>query len=94
MSYPDLVVAVGGGPLASALEMSKLAKMQGDDHSPDFSLEWAVKDLDLALAASAAETTPVVMAIAERWHKLVDAGYGRLDVSAARLGLNAGLETV
>lgn len=88
--YADLVAAVGGGPLASALEMSKLAKMEGGDHSPDFSLEWAVKDLDLALAASGAETTPVVMAIAERWHQLVDAGYGRFDVSAARLGLDTG----
>jgi 3-hydroxyisobutyrate dehydrogenase len=88
--YADLVDVIGGGPLASAVEMSKLAKMEGGDHSADFSLEWALKDLDLALAASGAETTPVVMAIAERWRRLVGDGYGRLDVSAARLGLNAG----
>ena len=88
--YADLVRVIGGGPLASVVEMSKLAKMEGGDHSADFSLEWALKDLDLALAASGAETTPVVMAIAERWRRLVGDGYGRLDVSAARLGLYAG----
>ena len=67
--------------------MTKLAKMEGGDHSADFSLEWALKDLDLALNASGVETTPVVMVIAERWRELVQEGYGRLDVSAARLGL-------
>src|SRR5205807_798026 len=52
--------AVIGGPLASAAALTKLAKMNRGDYSADFSLEWAVKDLDLALAASGAETTPVV----------------------------------
>jgi len=85
--YADLVRTVAGGPLASAVEMTKLAKIESGDHSADFSLEWALKDLDLALDASGAETTPVVMAIAERWRGLVEQGYGRLDVSAARLGL-------
>ena len=31
--------------------------------------------------------------MAERWRRLVEDGYGRLDVSAARLGLNAGPQT-
>jgi 3-hydroxyisobutyrate dehydrogenase len=88
--HADLVTAVDGGPLASAVEMSKLAKMEGGDYSADFSLEWALKDLDLALAASGAETAPVVKAIADRWRQLVADGYGRLDISAARLGLVAG----
>jgi 3-hydroxyisobutyrate dehydrogenase len=88
--YADLVKVLEGGPLASAVEMSKLAKMESGDDSAEFSLEWALKDLDLALAASGSETTPVVMAIAERWRHLVGEGYGRLDVSAARLGLEAG----
>jgi 3-hydroxyisobutyrate dehydrogenase len=87
--YADLVNVVAGGPLASAFQMSKLAKIEGGDHSADFSLEWALKDLDLALAATGAETAPVVKAIAERWRRLVEDGYGRLDVSAARLGLNS-----
>lgn len=86
--YADVVKAVGGGPLASAIEMSKLAKMEGGDHSADFSLEWALKDLDLALAAAGADAAPVTAAIADRWRRLVEQGYGKLDVSAARLGLN------
>ena len=87
--YAVLADAVVGGPLASATASAKLAKMEGGDYSADFSLEWALKDLDLALAASGAETTPVVMAIAERWRRLVAQGHGHSDISAARLGLDA-----
>jgi 3-hydroxyisobutyrate dehydrogenase len=87
--YADVVEAVSGGPLASVTEMAKLAKMDSGDHSADFSLEWALKDLDLALAAAGAGAAPVTAAIADRWRGLVQHGYGRLDVSAARLGLDA-----
>jgi len=87
--YAALVEAVTGGPLASTNALIKLAKMERGDYSADFPLEWALKDLDLAMAASGAETTPVVMAIAERWRRLVAEGDGHLDVSAARLGLDA-----
>src|SRR5207253_3585820 len=87
--YAVLADAVVGGPLASATALTKLAKMERGDYSADFSLEWALKDLDLALAASGAETTPVVMAIAERWRRLVAQGHGHFDISAARLGLDA-----
>src|ERR1700682_101740 len=87
--YAALVEAVTGGPLASTNALIKLAKMERGDYSADFPLEWALKDLDLAVAASGAKTTPVVMAIAERWRRLVAEGDGHLDVSAARLGLDA-----
>lgn len=88
--YAVLADAVVGGPLASATALAKLAKMERGDYSAEFSLEWALKDLDLALAASGAETTPVVMAIAERWRRLVAEGQGHFDISAARLGLDPG----
>jgi 3-hydroxyisobutyrate dehydrogenase len=91
--YTLLANAVIGGPLASAVALSKLAKMETGDYSADFSLEWALKDLDLALAASGAETTPVVRAIAERWRRLVAQGQGHFDISAARLGLGAASQT-
>jgi 3-hydroxyisobutyrate dehydrogenase len=80
--------AVTGGPLASATATSKLAKMESGDYTADFSLEWAVKDLDLATAAGGASVAPVASTIAERWRQLVAQGQGRLDVSAARLGLD------
>ena len=87
-----LADAVIGGPLASATALTKLAKMERGDYSADFPLQWALKDLDLALAASGPETTPVVRAIAERWRRLVADGNGNLDISAARLGLDDGPE--
>jgi 3-hydroxyisobutyrate dehydrogenase len=87
--YAVLADVVTGGPLASAAALTKLAKMASGDYSADFSLEWALKDLDLAVAAAGDETAPVVMAIAERWRRLVAKGDGRLDISAARLGLNS-----
>jgi 3-hydroxyisobutyrate dehydrogenase len=89
ISHEALADAVAGGPLASATALTKLAKMESGDYSADFALEWALKDLDLALGASGSDTTPVLIAIAERWRQLVGQGHGRLDISAARLGLNA-----
>jgi len=91
--YALLAEAVTGGPLASTAALAKLAKMERGDYTADFSLEWALKDLDLALAASGAGTAPVLRAIAERWRRLVAQGGGQFDISAARLGLNAGPRT-
>jgi 3-hydroxyisobutyrate dehydrogenase len=88
ISGSALVDAVSGGPLASATAMTKLARMESGDYSPDFSLEWALKDLDLATAAAGSTVAPVAGTIAERWRRLVSQGYGRLDISAARLGLD------
>lgn len=87
--YETLLRAVQGGPLASATALARLAKMEGSDHSPQFPLEWALKDLDLVAEAIGRDAIPVAGAIAERWRALVSHGVGRLDVSAARLGLTA-----
>src|SRR2546428_6387381 len=61
--YAVLADAVIGGPLASAAALTQLAKMDRGDYSAHFSLEWAGKGLDLALAAAGAETKPGGMAI-------------------------------
>jgi 3-hydroxyisobutyrate dehydrogenase len=81
--------AVAGGALASGVALTKLAKIEDRNDSPDFSLEWALKDLDLATAAAGVEVIPVAWSIAERWRRLVAGGYGRLDISAARMGLGS-----
>jgi 3-hydroxyisobutyrate dehydrogenase len=94
ISGSALVDAVSGGPLVSATAMTKLARMESGDYSPDFSLEWALKDLDLATAAAGSTVVPVASAIAERWRRLVSQGHGRLDISAARLGLDGSLPQV
>jgi 3-hydroxyisobutyrate dehydrogenase len=83
-----LVDALDGGPLGAALAMAKIAKMDHADYRPDFSLQWALKDINLALAAGGTRTTPVADAIAERWQDLAAHGLGQLDVSAARYGLD------
>jgi 3-hydroxyisobutyrate dehydrogenase len=87
--YSALLAAVQGGPLASATALARLAKMESSDHSTQFPLEWALKDLDLTAAATGPDAIPIAKAIADRWRSLVGEGYGRLDVSAARLGLTS-----
>jgi 3-hydroxyisobutyrate dehydrogenase len=87
--YSALLAAVQGGPLASGTALARLAKMESSDHSPQFPLEWALKDLELTEAASGRDAIPVATAIADRWRRLVREGYGRLDVSAARLRLTS-----
>jgi len=89
VGHVSLREAVTGGPLASGVALTKLAKMEGSDFSPDFSLEWALKDLDLARAAAGVEVIPVAESIAERWRRLVAEGYGHLDISAARMDLGS-----
>jgi len=89
VAHTSLREVVTGGPLASGVALTKLAKMEGGDYSPDFSLEWALKDLDLAKAAAGVEVIPVAESIAERWRRLVAEGWGSLDISAARKGLGS-----
>jgi 3-hydroxyisobutyrate dehydrogenase len=89
ISNATLTSALSGSPLVSPFAAAKLAKMQAHEDSADFSLGWALKDLDLVTEASPSGATPVARAIAERWRDLVAHGAGPLDVSAARLGLGA-----
>ena len=86
--YETLLAAVDGGALPSGTSLARLAKMENNDHSPQFPLEWALKDLDLVEAATGPGALPVAGAIAGRWRGLVAQGLGRLDVSAARFGLD------
>ena len=79
--------ALQGSPLNAPVALLKLAKIDAGDESPDFSLRWATKDVDLALAEAGDQTLPVAAAIDHRWHALVEAGLGQADVSAVRQGL-------
>ena len=62
--------------------------MEHGDFSPEFPLEWALKDVDLALAAATSHELPALAALSGAWHNAVDAGHGRQDVAAAVLALN------
>jgi 3-hydroxyisobutyrate dehydrogenase len=43
--------------------------------------------VDLAIAAGHGASLPMLAALSRQWHSAVAAGYGRNDVSAARLAL-------
>ena len=76
-----------GGPLDAPLADAKLHKIARGDFTPAFPLEWALKDVDLAMEAAADTRLPMLEALSRQWHTAVEAGYGRDDVSAARLAL-------
>jgi 3-hydroxyisobutyrate dehydrogenase-like beta-hydroxyacid dehydrogenase len=50
-------------------------------------VQWALKDVDLAIGAAPGATLPLLAALSRQWRSIVDAGHGREDVSVARLGL-------
>ena len=82
-----LAEAIEGGPLDAPIADAKLHKMERGDFAPEFPLEWALKDVDLALGAASDGGLPLLAALSRQWRKAVDAGHGRDDVSAARLAL-------
>jgi 3-hydroxyisobutyrate dehydrogenase len=82
-----LAEAIEGGPLDAPLADAKLHKMERGDFAPEFPLEWALKDVDLAIDASDGDSLPLLVALSRQWRAAVEAGHGREDVSAARLAL-------
>ncbi|MCU1378242.1 MAG: hypothetical protein JWN29_1225 [Acidimicrobiales bacterium] len=84
--HAELAEALEGGPLAAPQAIAKLRKIDAQDYDPEFALAWALKDVNLALE-SGVEHLPALAAIGDQWRRAVAAGYGGLDISAARLGL-------
>jgi 3-hydroxyisobutyrate dehydrogenase len=87
VSHDAIREALHGSPLDAPASLMKLAKIDAGDESPDFSLRWATKDLELALTEGGERALPVAATIDRRWHELVEAGLGDADVSAAIHGL-------
>ena len=83
----EVLDLLGTGRMASPVAAGKARKMDSGDDSPDFALQWAVKDLSLALDAAPGRSLDVLAALRDRWQRLVDEGLGGLDTSAARHGL-------
>jgi 3-hydroxyisobutyrate dehydrogenase len=83
----ELSEVIEGGPLDAPIAGAKLHKMARGDFAPEFPLEWALKDVDLAIAAAGGGTLPLLTALSRQWHAAVSEGHGREDVSAARLAL-------
>jgi 3-hydroxyisobutyrate dehydrogenase len=83
----EVLDLLGNGRLASPVAAGKARKMDSGDDSPDFALEWAVKDMSLALDAAPGRSLDVLAALRDRWQLLADRGLGGMDISAARHGL-------
>jgi len=79
--------AIEGGPLDAPIADAKLHKMEQGDYAPEFPLQWALKDVDLAIQAAGGSPLPLLAALSEQWQAAVADGHGREDVSAARLAL-------
>ena len=84
----QLEEAIEGGPLDAPIADAKLHKMERGDFAPEFPLQWALKDVDLAIAIAGLNPPPLLVALSRQWHAAVDAGHGREDVSAAVLALH------
>ncbi len=79
---------IENGPLDAPIADAKLHKMARGDFTPEFPLQWALKDVELALQAAGPDTAPLLIPLARQWRAAVDAGHGRQDISAARLALD------
>jgi 3-hydroxyisobutyrate dehydrogenase len=82
-----LAEVIEGGPLDAPIAGAKLHKMESGDFAPEFPLEWALKDVDLAIKAAGGTRLPLLEALSRQWRAAVEAGHGREDISAARLAL-------
>jgi 3-hydroxyisobutyrate dehydrogenase len=87
IGHQQLEAVIEGGPLDAPIADAKLHKMDQGDFATEFPLEWALKDVDLAISAAQGKDLPLLAALSRQWHLAVDAGHGRQDVSAARLAL-------
>jgi 3-hydroxyisobutyrate dehydrogenase len=81
---------IEGGPLDAPIADAKLHKMERGDYAPEFPLQWALKDVDLAIEAVGGDAPALLAALSRQWQTAVQAGHGRDDVSAARLALADG----
>jgi 3-hydroxyisobutyrate dehydrogenase len=93
IGHQQLADAIEGGPLDAPIADAKLHKMDRGDYAPEFPLEWALKDVDLAIGAAGGEAPPLLAALSSQWHAAVAAGHGRQDISAARLALSSSHHT-
>ena len=89
IGHEQLAEVIEGGPLDAPIAGAKLHKMDRQDYAAEFPLEWALKDVDLAISAAGGEAPPLLAALSGQWHAAVSAGYGRQDISAARLALRS-----
>lgn len=80
-SPDDLWSVLEGGPLAVPYVKGKLEMIKEGSFEPQMHLTWALKDVNLALAASKTSELPGLSLISDVWQEAVEAGYGEKDLS-------------
>jgi 3-hydroxyisobutyrate dehydrogenase len=93
IGHQELADVIAGGPLDAPIADAKLHKIDRGDYAAEFPLEWALKDVDLAIGAAGGQAPPLLAALSGQWHAAVAAGHGRQDISAARLALASESQT-
>ena len=83
----SVIDAFDGGPLVSAWESAKFARIAKGDYSAEFALDLALKDVRLALSAGGAERFTVLAALAEEWRRIADSGLGGEDLTVVAQAL-------
>jgi 3-hydroxyisobutyrate dehydrogenase len=83
----QLEECIEGGPLDAPIADAKLHKMESGNFGPEFPLEWALKDINLAIDEADDGSLPILAALSAQWQAAVEAGHGREDISAAVLAL-------
>src|SRR5439155_18823840 len=76
-----VVDALGGGPLVSPWQTTKLQRIVNGDFSPQFALTLALKDVHLALAAAGDDRFAALGCLAGEWERVVDQGFGGEDLT-------------
>jgi 3-hydroxyisobutyrate dehydrogenase len=79
--------AFEGGPLMSPWAAGKMARIAGNDYSPEFPLALALKDVHLALEEADPGRFAVLASLAREWDDLVDQGLGSEDVTVVTRAL-------
>jgi 3-hydroxyisobutyrate dehydrogenase len=81
--------AFEGGPLISPWSAGKMARIAGNDYSPEFPLALALKDVHLALEEADQERFAVLASLAREWDHLVNQGLGSEDVTVVTRALES-----
>jgi len=63
IGHQQLAEVIEGGPLDAPIADAKFHKMDQGDFAAEFPLEWALKDVDLAISAARGDTLPLLAAL-------------------------------
>ncbi|MCU1429012.1 MAG: hypothetical protein JWL83_3012 [Actinomycetia bacterium] len=82
-----ILEALGGSPLVSPWQASKLQRIAKGEFSAQFALSLALKDVRLALEAAGDDRFVALACLADEWKRVVDEGYGDDDLTVVARAL-------